>query len=45
MVLPGEGLKVMTLPGALNLLMSEKLSWEKLTPTRGPGGVLAMPGG
>jgi hypothetical protein len=35
----------MTLPGALYLLMSEKASCEKFTPTSGPGGVLAMPGG
>src|SRR5215469_16772967 len=35
----------MTLPGALNLLTSEKLSCEKFTPTSGPGAVLAMPGG
>src|ERR1035438_6106364 len=35
----------MTLPGALNLLMSEKPSCEKFTPTSGPGGVLAIPGG
>ena len=35
----------MTLPGALNLLMSEKLSCEKFTPTSGPGGLLRMPMG
>src|SRR5476649_1019979 len=35
----------MTLPGALNLLMSEKASCEKFTPTSGPGGLFKIPGG
>jgi hypothetical protein len=35
----------MTLPGALNLLMSENPSCEKFTPTSGPGGLLFTPGG
>src|SRR5487761_2574819 len=35
----------MTLPGALNLLMSEKPSCEKYTPTSGTGGLLFTPGG
>src|ERR1035437_9771574 len=35
----------MTLPGALNLMMSENPSCEKFTPTSGPGGLLFTPGG
>ena len=34
----------MTLPGPLNLLISEKASCEKLTPTSGPGGVFDLHG-
>src|SRR5438445_2078 len=35
---PGVALNAITLPGALNLLMSEKPRLEKFTPTSGPGG-------
>ena len=45
MVRPGVLLKLMTLPGFRNLLMSEKNRFERPTPTRGPGGVLRTPGG
>jgi hypothetical protein len=31
--------------GSLYLLMSEKASWLKFTPTSGPGGLLTTPGG
>src|ERR1043165_8909226 len=42
---PGALLNTMTLPGALNLLMSEKPRLEKFTPTSGPGGLFCTPGG
>src|SRR5437667_5235174 len=44
-VLPGVGLDEITLPGARNLLMSEKKRLERPTPTSGPGAVLKTPGG
>src|SRR3954452_11088195 len=45
MVRPGVGLKVMTLPGARNLLISDVNKFERPTPTSGPGAVLRTPGG
>src|SRR5712692_11062909 len=44
-VSPGVGLNVITLPGFLNLLMSEKNRFDNPTPTSGPGAVLFTPGG
>jgi len=40
MVVPGVGLKLITLVGARNLLMSEVKRFESPTPTSGPGAVL-----
>jgi len=44
-VRPGVELKVITLPGARNLLMSDVNKFERPTPTSGPGAVLRTPGG
>src|SRR5204863_6633399 len=45
MLFPGVALNVIVLPGALNLLMSEKYRFENSTPTSGPGGLLRTGGG
>src|ERR1043166_4472668 len=42
---PGVELNQITLPGARNLLMSEKKRFERPTPTSGPGSALSTPGG
>src|SRR4051812_19608220 len=42
---PGVLLKTITLPGPLNLLISENDRLEKFTPTSGPGGLFCTPGG
>ena len=44
MVRPGVLLKLMTLPGARNLLMSEKNRFDRPTPTNGPGRSIANTG-
>src|SRR5436190_11448583 len=45
MLFPGVALNVIVLPGALNLLMSEKYRFENSTPTSGPGGLFRTGGG
>src|SRR5260370_40833417 len=42
---PGCAPNVMTLPGPLNLLMSEKNKFDRPTPTSGPVAGLLTPGG
>src|SRR3954451_17768757 len=44
-VRPGVGLKLIRLPGARNLLMSDENRLDNPTPTSGPGAVLRTPGG